>query len=494
MSDQHNAQVMGCAGDSIVHTPNLDRLARQGMRFTEAHTSAPICVPARMGFLTGCYPSTIRNWANRSILPTHTPTFAHGLGGAGYETALCGKMHFAGPDQFHGFERRLVGECETDRLYDDNWLHSPGTGNGKWNGTGPYPVQLSGAGWQGYQAYDRHVGEVAARYLTEKQTGNRPFCLVVGFISPHNPYVCRQDLFDHYFHALPRLTRPELASLPPKLLQLRKSLRLDEATDEEFHRARAAYYGLVTEMDENIGRVLAALDANPPLQDNTIIIYTSDHGDMIGEKGLWYKMNFMNASVKIPLLVKGPGIPSNAVSSKIVSLIDLAPTLLEFGGAKPLPKCEGRNLRVLLDLKSADSWYNQVFAEEIGSSGRGPSLMIRKDQWKFIYYHQGAVCELYNEEEDPQENNNLADDPGHASHVKSFLETTHSCWSGEFVEREFFGRQRPELPYVENCGHELIPHSMPTLPDFRSEQRFDLSQLPHIPEHIDKDSLLKNKE
>ncbi|MCF7837504.1 MAG: sulfatase-like hydrolase/transferase [Candidatus Marinimicrobia bacterium] len=478
MSDQHHAGIMGCAGDATVLTPNLDGLAARGVRFNQAYTSCPVCVPARMGFMTAKWPSAIRNWCNKSVLPTYEPTFAHGLGAAGCEAVLCGKMHFVGPDQFHGFERRLVGECVGGNLFPPDMYRCA---DGNWTGGGTYPVRASGYGYQGFQYYDEVVTRTACAFIAGRKPDERPYALVVGLICPHNPYVCDRELFDYYYARLaapPGAAGLDAAALHPDLRMQFDALGMGALDAEQHRRARAAYYGLVTEMDRNVGRIMQAVEAAGDGRETTVI-YCADHGDMVGEYGLWYKGNFMDAAARIPLIIAGAAARRSGVTvESVTSLIDVGPTVLALMGAEPLPDAAGRSLAGFLSgAGEASAWPNEAFAEEHGSAGRGPSFMIRRDRWKFIYYHRDGSCRLFDMGPGGGEHRDLADDPDHAALVAAFRQETLARWDGKFVQTQL-ERERRAQQVVRRCGHPLWPHPIvePVMPP--AQHDFDRRQLP----------------
>ena len=204
MSDQHNPHVMGCAGDPFVMTPSLDRLAESGIRFSSLYCPSPLCVPSRMGFMTGQYPGDAGVYGNGSILSSQMPTFAHGMQRVGYETALCGRMHFSkGSDQFHGFGKRLYGDC-----FD--FITQPLRGGGfhKTTGQTRYAAEVAGYGRSGYTYYDEEATKRACDFLNRRSAGDHPFMLVVGYIQPHNPLVAERELFEGYMRELPVPAEP----------------------------------------------------------------------------------------------------------------------------------------------------------------------------------------------------------------------------------------------------------------------------------------------
>jgi len=273
MSDQHNPHILGCTGDEVVRTPNLDGLASGGVTFLNAYCASPLCVPSRMTFLASRHCSDIGVWTNGCVLPSDVPTFVHALGAAGYETILCGRMHFVGPDQRHGFHRRIIGDV------DPSLGHIPRATTGQTK----VAVEVAGPGRTAYMAYDDAVTETCCEFLRGRR-GKRPFFLVVGYVLPHCPYICPKQLFREYYE---EVQVPELPPGYPERLHLavrewRRRRGVDELTDDQVRTAKAAYYGLVTYMDERIGEVLGTLK-EVGLAEDTVVVYTSDHGDMAGE-------------------------------------------------------------------------------------------------------------------------------------------------------------------------------------------------------------------
>ncbi len=411
VSDQHSNQVMGCAGDEVVRTPNLDALAARGTMFEHAQCAAPLCVPSRMTMLTGRHCSDIAVWSNYCVLRSEIPTFAHALGAAGYETVLCGRMHFVGPDQRHGFYRRIIGDVSgTMYLAGPAPKLSPellpATGQS-------YPaVAVSGAGRTAYQAYDEAVLRRARQFLGERDS-DQPLLMVVGFVLPHCPFVARKDLFDYYYE---RVTMPEIPdgyfeNLHPAMKAWREARGITDLTDEQIRSARAAYYGMIEHLDEIIGSLLEAL-AHSAIAENTVVIYVSDHGDCAGHNGLWWKSNFYDHSVGVPMIMAGPGIPQGRRQCEVVSLIDLPATLCDLAGAPELPLQSGQSLLPLMRDELVAPWRDEALAEMIGI-GPGypfPGRMIRRGPWKLIHY-EGHEPLLFNLDEDPGEFDNRADDP-----------------------------------------------------------------------------------
>ena len=417
-SDQHCPLVTGCYGDRVVETPNLDRLAASGVVMDSAYCPSPICGPSRMSMLTGRHPYQNRSWTNRDILDSQIPSLAHAMGAAGYRPVLAGRMHSIGPDQLRGYSQRLVG---------DHSPNFPGGGpapdRGALNGTaGPALVSLqaSGAGQSGYEVHDEDVTDAAVAYLSQLGDAEQPFSLTVGLMLPHPPYVARRPDYERYAGNVPPPRNPTFTEeSPPEFLRWwRKNGGLDVVSDEAKQRSRIAYWGLVASMDRMIGRILDALEQTGQAED-TLVVYTSDHGDMLGEHGLFWKHTFYEESVRVPLLLSWPGvIPAGKRNANVVSALDVTATILDAVQAPPLPGSPGRSLLPLArgDAGAVDAWEDVAFSEYCSDeSGWSPpggcyQRMIRAGDWKLIYYHDEGL-QLFNLREDPGELANRADAP-----------------------------------------------------------------------------------
>ena len=288
-SDQHNPYVMGCAGDPVVETPHLDRLAAEGVQCSQVYCPSPVCVASRMAMLAGRYPSDIEVWTNNQILNSGVPTMAHAMGAAGYRPVLIGRMHSIGPDQLHGYAARPVGD------HCSNW---PGLGVAPAIGRGN--LEKAGPGQSAYQVHDEDVTAAAVYFLNrlgvQKRAGQaeEPFSLSIGFMLPHSPYLARQPLYDYYRAKIrpPAVREPFGDHLHPAIHWWRAHGDLQDVPEEWILNARAAYWALVAAMDDMIGRILTALREND-LADNTLVVYSSDHGDLVGEHDLWMKRTFL---------------------------------------------------------------------------------------------------------------------------------------------------------------------------------------------------------
>jgi len=469
MSDQHHAGVMGCAGDPIAQTPHLDRLAGGGVRFAGAYCPFPLCGPSRMAFMACRHPFEIDLWTNETQLNSDVPTFAHAFLAAGYDTVLSGRMHFVGADQRHGFARRLIGDVPESSHLAAGWKLSRVLGELRDTPGCSLPgVLKSGPGRTGYHAYDEAVCDATVDWLRSRGAATRdraePFLLVAGIASPHCPFVAPPEDFYRYADLIrPDDLPPPDDALHPLLERWRKDTRVDPPPPIDAQwRTRVAYYGLCTFADRIVGRMLDAL-AESGLADNTIVVYTSDHGEMLGEHGLWWKSTFYEASARVPLLVRWPGrLAEGRRVPRNVSLIDVGATLLDLAGADPLPSASGRSLRPLLD-GDETQWDDTVFAEHVtaGSADRAvvPQRMVRQGPWKYIYSH-GMAPQLFDLDDDPGELRDRSADPACADICDRLRALVLRDWDPNFVARRL-RRCREELRLVG----QWVDKTQPPEPD-----------------------------
>jgi choline-sulfatase len=418
MADQLTALALGCHGNSEVKSPHIDRLASEGVLFESAYSSSPLCTPARVAFMTGQNISKCGGFDNAAYMPSTMPTFAHYLRLMGYRTCLSGKMHFVGPDQLHGFEDRV-----TTDIYPADFGWVPDWTNAEeridlWYHNMSSVKQAGVASITNQLAYDDEVGARAMRVIYDHARGEdeRPLCLVTSFIHPHDPYATRQkywDLYDDVDISLPSVPRPSREKQDAHNLRLEKVIALDavDLSDEEIINARRAYYGNVSYVDEWLGRLRATLD-ECGMADNTTIMFTSDHGDMLGEYGLWYKMSFREWSCRIPLIVHQPGRFQARRVQAPVAQVDVLPTLVELaaeatGLEKPaaIDPLQGRSLVSLCD-GNADNDPNTCVSEYLAEGTAAPMLMIRRGHFKYIACMTDPE-QLFDLQNDPNELENL---------------------------------------------------------------------------------------
>lgn len=419
-SDQHAQHVTGCYGDALVRTPNLDRLAARGVVFDNAYCPSPICVPSRMSMLTGRHPSAQDCWTNDDFLASDRATWPHAMGGAGYRPILISRLHAMGPDQMHGYVEREVGD------------HSPNYGGVARHDMGPLnntndpwraSLEISGPGQSSYQLKDMETADAAVaeleRIAAARRDGSQePFCLSVGFMLPHPPYVAWREDYALYAGKIGMPELPMTAPDHPWLEWWRRDRGIAQTNRGDVLRARAAYWGLVTRLDILIGQVLGALE-RLGLAEDTLVVYTSDHGDQLGERGLWWKHTFYDESAKVPLILSWPGrLPQGQRRPQVVNLVDVTATMLEALGAAPLPAAQGLSfLDVARD--GAAPWVDETFSEYCTDTvppwTGGMAVqqrMIRSGRWKLVHYN-GYRPQLFDLVEDPHELRDLAETATH---------------------------------------------------------------------------------
>jgi len=422
----------------FLHAPNLQALAARSARFRNAYTASPLCAPARASFMTGQLPSRTRVYDNAAEFAADIPTFAHHLRGAGYYTCLSGKMHFVGPDQLHGFEERLTTDIYPadfgwtpdyrkpgERI--DWWYHNLGSVTGA--GVAETTNQLE---------YDDEAVFLATQKLYELSrassgdaaTGRQPWCLTVSLSHPHDPYVARRKYWDLYDNC--QALDPEVPFIPYED-QDPHAQRLYDASDyasfdisaEQVRRSRRGYFANISYVDDKIGELLDVL-RRTRMEEDTVIVFCSDHGDMLGERGLWFKMCFYEASVRVPLMIAGPGI-SPGRHDAAVSNLDILPTLCDLAGidlADVMPWTDGETL---LPLMQGTRRTSPVLVEYAAEGSSAPMVAIRDGRHKFIHCALDPP-QLFDLDADPLERDNLAADPANAALVARFLEHVRARW------------------------------------------------------------------
>lgn len=420
MSDEHNKHVLGCYGDRMVRTPNLDRLATRGTRFTAAYTNSPICVPARASFATGQYVHRIRYWDNAIAYDGRVPSWGHRLMEQGHRVTSIGKLHYLDSDaKRNGFDEEILplhivnGVGDLLGLIRDELPRRPGSAK-----LGPE----AGRGESAYTHYDRSIAEEAARWLQRKarDRSDRPWALYVGFVSPHFPLIAPAEFYDLYSED--KVPWPKMYDDRPQhpfIDAMRKCLCFDEPFDERMvRRALTAYMGLVSFLDDNIGKILHALEESG-LAHDTRVIYTSDHGDNLGARGLWGKSTMYEESAGIPLIMSGAEVPQGNVCRTPVSLVDAFPTFIHALGARMDPRDSGFPGHSLLDISQGYVPNRTILSEYHATGAITGSYMIRHCQYKYVYY-VGLPPMLFDLERDPEERKDLG-------RVPQFAEVIREC-------------------------------------------------------------------
>ncbi|EOO00484.1 putative choline-sulfatase protein [Phaeoacremonium minimum UCRPA7] len=410
MADQLAAPLLKMYNaDSQIKTPNLDALAAKSVQFDSAYCPSPLCAPSRMSMITGLLPMKIGAYDNAAQISSDIPTYAHYLRLRGYHTVLAGKMHFVG-DQLHGYETRLTSDIYPgDFGWVVNW-EEPDT-RLEWYHNASSILQAGTCVRSNQLDYDEEVMYKSTQYLYDhvRRADDRPFCLTVSLTHPHDPYTIEEkywDLYEGVDIELPKVKIPKEEQDPhsKRLLQV-CDLWDQDFTDDQIKRARRAYYGAVSYVDDCIGKLLQTLK-NCRLDEDTIVVFSGDHGDMLGERGLWYKMSYFESSVRVPMLISYPKWFEPHRVTENVSTLDILPTMCDLVGTKPIKGLPMDGLSLLPHLKG-EGGHDTVFAEYTGEGTVSPLMMIRRGPWKYVICPADG-SQLYNLDTDPSELNDLA--------------------------------------------------------------------------------------
>ena len=425
VSDQMVASLTGAYGHPVVQTPNLERLAEGGVRFEAAYAPFPLCAPSRACFMTGRHASEIGAWDNGALLAGDQPTFAHYLTRAGYDAVLSGKMHFVGPDQLHGFRRRLTTDIYSSDFtwVKEEWIRIKETAGQDWEEVMGHRPTYNAAGytgdavqvgvWHNALSYDEETHFRALEYLRARgrQEEGKPFLLCASYHHPHEPFWPPARYWDLYEGAdidIPEF--PEGLDRSRTLLDRNLNAyhgigRYDLRDPDGLRRLRRAYYAQVTYTDHKVGELLEALESTG-LADNTVVVFASDHGDMLCEREMVQKRCFYEWACRVPLIVRFPDAwQAGTVCHTPVSLVDLLPTFCELAGAEDLLPHDGDSLLPVIEGQDED---RVIFAQAHEAVGV-PCIMARQGTHKYVYVH-GHEAQLFDLAADPDEWHNLADD------------------------------------------------------------------------------------
>jgi choline-sulfatase len=446
MSDEHSRRVLGCYGHPMIKTPNLDALAARGVRFTDSYCNSPICVPSRASFHTGRYPHQIRFWDNAMPYDGSVPSWGHRLTQAGCRAVSIGKLHFRSADDDNGFSEEILPLHVVDGEGDPLGLIRR-----------PLPVRNAtlklardaGCGDSDYQRYDDKIAAAAEQWLHErrKDRSDKPWVLFVSFVCPHFPLIARKEWYGLYpEESVPRPLLYEPGERPdhPFVAALRECQVFDKGFDEEkLRKAIAAYFGLVSFIDHNVGRLLDVLEKTG-LVDDTRVMYTSDHGDNLGTRGLWGKSTMYEESAGVPMIMAGPEVPQGVVCREPVSLIDAFPTILDCVGQDRRAEDAGLPGASLLDVVRGTAPHRTVMSEYHASGSATGAFMIRKGQFKLVYY-VGMPPQLFDLDADPQERHDLAQVSGYSGVLKDCEAALRRIVDPEAADRQAFADQAERL-------------------------------------------------
>lgn len=463
MSDEHSKRIAGFHGNTVIKTPNMDRLAEEGTVFDAAYTNCPICVPARAAFATGRYVHDIGNWDNAFPYNGTPPSWGHRLQAAGVGSTSIGKLHYRNAEDSVGFDEEILplhvlnGEGDIQGM-----LRRPPPKR-------PSTAQLAGDAGEGdstYLDYDRKIRDAACDWLRAagERGGDKPWTLFVSFVCPHFPLVAPPEFFRQYNLddlPMPALRGPGDFPDHPVLAKLREVQSYEDHFRDEAHvrTAMAAYYGMVSFLDDNVGRVLAALD-EAGLTEDTLVVYTSDHGDNLGARTFWGKSNMYEESAGIPMIMKGPGVAKGKRISTPVTLIDAHQTILEATGVPPHPDdadLPGSSLLGELDPdRTAFSEYHAV------GSITG-IYMVRFGDYKYVHY-SGYRPQLFNLAKDPLELTDLALAPGNEAALAEGERRLREICDPDAVNDRAFADQEARIESLGGKEKVLNSGSYPYTP------------------------------
>ena len=452
MADQLAPQALPVYGHPLVKAPHIGALAESGVVFDNAYCNFPLCVPSRMSMLTGRFAHRLGSWDNAMELPASVPTVSHYLRALGYSSILAGKMHFIGPDQLHGYSQRV-----TTDIYPSSFAWTPDWERGESyrpTGINMRAVVDAGVCVRSLQIdYDDEVEHAGLQkiYDLARFSEGQPWFLTVSFTHPHSPFVTTQrywDLYDHDAIDLPSVPAIPVEELDAfsRWLHFAHAAEKHTVTEKHIRNARHAYYGMCTYVDDKVGRLVEAMRETGQL-DDTVVIFTADHGEMLGERGMWYKQCFFEWSVRVPLIVSYPREIRPHRAAELVSLVDLVPTLLDFAGAGSEPDTpaplDGRSLRQLLHGPD-ESWPNEVISEYTGEGVIAPCRMLRRGDHKYIYTH-GHPGMMFDTRADALERENLCGRADLAELERSMLRGVLEGWDPDEIAAKCIRSQKERL-------------------------------------------------
>lgn len=456
MVDEMAASAVGCYGHPVVKTPNIDRLASRGVAFTNCYATSPICVPVRAAFATGRYPHETGYWDNVFAYDGKVKSWGHVLQEHGSRSTSIGKLHYIDDECSSGFDEQI------------NPMHLFGGGDifGLEREDPPNRPQSEtlaaevAVGDSGYTRYDKEITRLTEEWFVTRlnDQGDKPWVLFTSYIAPHFPLTVPQKYLDLYGDADIELLGKDLkddGALRQWWALFRGGYNFDDyfKDDDERRRALKHYYALCSFADENVGRVVAALEASEAAND-TAILFMADHGDNMGARGLWGKSTMYEESANVPMILVDPGLDAGSVCKTPVSTIDVFPTVLDAAGiSSDKVDCalHGQSLFCL----AAKPYDDQrlVFSEYHASCAPTGLFMLRKGAYKFIHY-TGAGSELYDLDNDPQETRDLSADPAYATTLKRFEAELREIVSPEEADHRAKADQRKRL--AELGGMETI--------------------------------------
>ncbi len=438
MVDQLNGTFFPDGPADWLHAPNLKKLAEKSARFANCYTASPLCAPGRASFMSGQLPSITGVYDNAAEFPSDLPTYAHHLRRAGYYTCMSGKMHFVGPDQLHGLEDRLTTDIYPadfgwtpdyrkpgERI--DWWYHNMGSVTGA--GVAEISNQME---------YDDEVAFKACAKLYDLARGHedRPWCMTVSFTHPHDPYVARKkywDLYENCEHLLPEISAMDYKNhdAHSKRIFDANDWRNFDITADNIRRSRRAYFANISYIDDKVGEILDVLERT---RQEAAILFVSDHGDMLGERGLWFKMSMFEGSSRVPLMISAPNIKPGLVEAP-TSTIDVCPTLADLAGVsldEIAPWTEGESL---IGVANNEKTRGPVAIEYAAEASYAPVVALRDGDYKYVRCVLDPDM-LFNLADDPHELHNLVDDPAHSKALNALQTMADTRWDLERFDEE----------------------------------------------------------
>ena len=430
MVDQLNGTLFPDGPAEWLHAPNLKKLAARSTRFKNAYTASPLCAPGRAAFMSGQLPSDTGVYDNAAEFISSIPTYAHHLRRAGYQTCLSGKMHFVGPDQMHGFEERLTTDIYPADFgwtpdyrkrgeWIDWWYHNMGSVTG--SGVAEISNQME---------YDDEVAYHATRkvYDYARSKDERPWCMTVSFTHPHDPYVARKkywDLYEDCEYLLPTVPAMDYEDhdTHSKRIFDANDWRSFDISEDDIKRSRRAYFANISYLDDKIGEVMEAVEAT---RQETIIMFVSDHGDMLGERGLWFKMSFFEGSARVPMMICAPDMEPGLITTP-VSNIDVCPTLCDLAGvdmSEVEPWTTGQSVK---PMGQGVERTEPVAIEYAAEASYSPMVSLRYGKWKYNRCKLDAD-QLFDLDKDPHELTNLAEVAEHQGTLTQLRAKSEARW------------------------------------------------------------------
>jgi choline-sulfatase len=453
ISDEHNASVLGCYGNTVIRTPNLDGLSERAIVFESCYCNSPLCVPSRLSLTSGKYISRVGAWSNACWLPeADYPSLPRLLNAAGYESFLCGKMHYDRTRRY-GF-KEIGGNMNESRKTGRGSRRQP-------DDLSPRPGISSRfdqfhPGESNVLKHDREVTAGTVEFLKKRRSTDKPFFLIAGYLAPHFPLIVPEKYWEPYKGrvAMPRIPEGHLASQPRNYQHLRIAFNVEDAPVEIVRRGRELYYGLTQWLDEEVGKVLRGL-ASSEVGSNTIVVYTTDHGENMGEHGLWWKNCMYEHAARVPLIVSWPKRWEGGQRREgACSLLDLGQTLAALGGAKTPADWNGDSMVGWLD-NPGTTWKDLAVSEYYGHNIASGFAMLRAGRYKYVYHTPAdekhpAERELYDLEADPGEFRNLAS----LSEQRDRVHAMHATLVKELGEDPDRTEQRCRADYARGYGRQ----------------------------------------